>query len=120
MFFLKHLKRFFRVSLYSSGDPGTHYVDQTGLKHRGAIPSAEIKGTQHYTVQQFLNFFFRFIYLFHVCEYCSCLQTHRNRASDPITDGCELPYGCWELNSGPLEEQSALLTTEPSLQPSNS
>jgi hypothetical protein len=37
---------------------------------------------------------------------------------DPITDGCEPPYGCWELNSGPLEEQSVLLTAEPSLQPS--
>jgi hypothetical protein len=24
---------------------------------------------------------------------------------------------CWELNSGPLEEQSVLLTIEPSLQP---
>jgi len=34
-----------------------------------------------------------------------------------ITDGCEPPCGCWELNSGPLEEQSVLLTTEPSLQP---
>jgi hypothetical protein len=30
--------------------------------------------------------------------------------SDPITDGCE-------LNSGPLEEQSVLLTAEPSHQP---
>jgi len=38
--------------------------------------------------------------------------------SDPITDGCEPPYGCWELNSGPLEGQSVLLTAEPSLQPS--
>ena len=27
---------------------------------------------------------------------------------DPITDGCEPPCGCWDLNSGPLEEQSAL------------
>jgi hypothetical protein len=36
--------------------------------------------------------------------------------SDPITDGCELPCGCWELTSGPLEEQAVLLTTEPSLQ----
>jgi len=36
---------------------------------------------------------------------------------DLITDGCEPPYGCWELNSGPLEEQSVLLTAEPSLQP---
>jgi hypothetical protein len=37
-----------------------------------------------------------------------------------ITDGCEPPYGCWELNSGPLEEQLVLLTTEPSLQPPSS
>ena len=28
------------------------------------------------------------------------------------------PYGCWELNSGPLEEPSVLLTPEPFLQPS--
>jgi hypothetical protein len=34
-----------------------------------------------------------------------------------ITDGCESPCGCWELNSGPLVKQSVLLTTEPSLQP---
>jgi hypothetical protein len=40
------------------------------------------------------------------------LQTHHKRASDPIiTDGCEPSCGCWELNSGPLEEQSVLLTT---------
>jgi hypothetical protein len=37
----------------------------------------------------------------------------------PITDGCEPPCGCWELNSGPLEEQSVLLTAESSLQPSH-
>ena len=34
-----------------------------------------------------------------------------------IIDGCKPPCGCWELNSGPLEEQSVLLTSEPSLQP---
>ena len=33
-------------------------------------------------------------------------------------DGCEPPCGCWDLNSGPSEEQLVLLTTEPSLQPS--
>lgn len=33
-----------------------------------------------------------------------------------ITDGCEPPCGCWELHSVPLEEQSGLLTAEPSLQ----
>jgi hypothetical protein len=34
-----------------------------------------------------------------------------------ISGGCEPPCGCWELNSGSLEEQSVFLTTEPSLQP---
>jgi hypothetical protein len=34
-----------------------------------------------------------------------------------VTDGCEPPGGCWDLNSGPLEEQSALLIAEPSHQP---
>ena len=40
----------------------------------------------------------------------------QKRAPDLITDGCEPPCGCWELDLGPLEEQSVLLTTEPSLQ----
>ncbi|XP_041508403.1 ephrin type-A receptor 10 isoform X3 [Microtus oregoni] len=40
-------------------------------------------------------------------------------APDLIIDGCEPSYGCWELNSGPLEQQSVLLTSEPSLQPLN-
>jgi hypothetical protein len=39
--------------------------------------------------------------------------------SDFITDGCEPPCGCWDLNSGPSEEQSVLLPTDPSLQPVN-
>jgi hypothetical protein len=30
--------------------------------------------------------------------------------------GCKPPCGCWELNSGPLEEQLVILTIEPSLQ----
>ena len=34
-----------------------------------------------------------------------------------VTDSCELPCGCWEVNPGPLEEQPVLLTTEPSLPP---
>jgi len=49
--------------------------------------------------------------------HCHSLHAHQKRTSDPITDGCEPPCGCWELNSGPLEEQSVLLTAEPSLQP---
>ena len=34
-----------------------------------------------------------------------------------ITDGSQLPYGCWGSNPGPLQEQLALLTARPSLQP---
>jgi hypothetical protein len=34
----------------------------------------------------------------------------------PITDGCEPLCDCWELNSGPREEQSVLLA-QPFLQP---
>ena len=34
-----------------------------------------------------------------------------------VTDSCELPCGCWELNPGALEEQPVILATELSLQP---
>lgn len=32
-------------------------------------------------------------------------------------DGCELPYGCWELNLGFLQEQLVFLAAQPFLQP---
>ena len=44
------------------------------------------------------------------------MHAGQKRAPDLIIDGCKPPCGCWELNSGPLEEQSLLLTAEPSLQ----
>jgi hypothetical protein len=44
---------------------------------------------------------------------------YQKRASDLIMDHCEPPCGCWDLNSGPSEEQSVLLTAEPSLQLEN-
>jgi hypothetical protein len=31
-------------------------------------------------------------------------------ARTKVTDGCELPYKCWELNLGPLEEQPVHLS----------
>jgi hypothetical protein len=63
-------------------------------------------------------FFFFKIYLFILCiqVHYPCLQTHQKRALSPITDVCESQCDCWELNSGPLKEQSVLLTTKPSLQ----
>ena len=45
------------------------------------------------------------------------MSAGQKRAPDPITDGYKPPCGCWELNSGPLEEQPVLFTAEPSLQP---
>jgi hypothetical protein len=67
-----------------------------------------------------LSLFLRFIYLFHVCKYTVAIFRHTRRGHQiPITDGCETPYSSWDLNSGPLEEESVLLTTEPSLQPSS-
>jgi hypothetical protein len=62
-------------------------------------------------------FFFKdlFTYLCITCRYT--VAVIQKRASDLITDGFEPPCGCWDLNSGPLEEQSVPLTAEPSLQP---
>ena len=36
-------------------------------------------------------------------------------ASDSIIDGCEPPNGCWDLNSGLLEEQPVLRRVEKSV-----
>ena len=47
----------------------------------------------------------------------ACTPACQKRAPELITDGCKPPYGCWDLNSGPLQKQPVLLTNEPSLQP---
>jgi hypothetical protein len=70
----------------------------------------------------FFNAFLKkdlFIYFMYIGYIIAAFRHTRKRASDPIIDGCEPPCGCWELNSGPLEEQSVLLTAEPSLQSLN-
>jgi hypothetical protein len=47
-------------------------------------------------------------------EYSAACQ---KRTANPPIYGCEPPCGCWELNSGPLEEQPVLSAAEPPLQP---
>lgn len=50
----------------------------------------------------------------------SGVQGSQNSIRSPwirITDVCQLPYGCWELNSGPPERIAKALTAEISLQP---
>ena len=70
-------------------------------------------------VDSFLSFFFfKDLFMYNECSICmyTCMPE----------EGIRSHYrwlwatlcGCWELNSGPLEEQTMLLTSEPSLQPS--
>ena len=46
-----------------------------------------------------------------------CLQSPENSSGTGTSNGCEPPCGCRSLNSGPVEEQPVLLTSEPSLLP---
>jgi hypothetical protein len=69
------------------------------------------------------SFFFPFLkkfYLFIICKYTVAVFRHQKWAPDLVMDGYEPPCGCWDLNSGPSEEQSVLLTVEPSLNPTKS
>ena len=57
------------------------------------------------------------LFCLYVCLCTTCMSEAKEASKfirslgTRITDGCELPYGCWELNLGPLEEQPVLLTT---------
>ena len=65
----------------------------------------------------------RMHFTFHMYLCTTCVQCPEWTEEDvrspgvKITDGCDLPYQCWELTPGPLEEQLLLLSTEPSLHP---
>ena len=59
-----------------------------------------------------------------ICMYvgasCVCPRRPEEGIRSPwtgVTDGCQLPRGCWELNLCLLEEQLVSLTTDPSLPP---
>ena len=54
----------------------------------------------------FLKIFLLIFYVYSVLPGC------QKREPDLITYGCEPPCSCWELNSGPLEEQLVLLTSD--------
>ena len=47
----------------------------------------------------------RYVCMCTVCVSGAC--GGQKRTLEPITDGCEPPCRCWELNSSPLEEQIA-------------
>ena len=95
-----------RKWILGKGIPGLNPSNYTMGVHRNAP----------FSFSFFLICLFIYLFIYYMKVHCSCLQTLQKRESDLVTDGCEPPCGCWELNSGPLEEQSVLLTTEPSLQ----
>ena len=53
----------------------------------------------------------------YMSDLSACIPACHKRTTGPFIDGCEPPHGCGKLNSGSLEEQSVLLTTELSLLP---
>ena len=49
------------------------------------------------------GFFLRFIYFVYIDVLPACLFKSASSLELEL-DSCELPSGCWELNSSPLEE----------------
>ena len=57
-----------------------------------------------------------FVYVYHGHSWCPLRPEKGFRSLETrIADSWELPCGCWELNSGPLEEIPVFLTAEPLL-----
>lgn len=52
----------------------------------------------------------------HVCGSLRRPEERIGSLRGGVTDGRELPCGCWEQNSAPLQEPQVLLTAEASLQ----
>jgi hypothetical protein len=105
---------------------GSHYVDYAVSKFKILPYLPKVLGIQAYATTPgiwkaliYLFIHLKIYLLLHISTLydCSCLQTCQKRMSDPIRGGCEPPFGCWDLNS---EEQSVLLSTEPSPQPGKS
>ena len=83
------------------------------MQRLGFETSSQLLWLSHPSSQPELLLFWFFLkdFILYLWLHCHCLQTHQKRASYLITGGCEPPCGCWDLNSGPLEEQS--LTLQP-------
>lgn len=58
--------------------------------------------------------------MYHICVcYTQGSKEGTRSPGMGVTDGCELPHGCWELNPGPLEEQTVLSPLSYLSSPSN-
>lgn len=56
-------------------------------------------------VKEFISLNIICLFIMYMSAY---MPAYQNRASDITIDGCKPSCSCWELKSGPLEEQSAL------------
>ena len=54
-----------------------------------------------------------------MCTQCLQRQEEGVRIPGAGKSSYEPPHGCWDLNSGPFQDQKLLLTAEPSLCPLN-
>jgi len=82
---------------------------------------------QHLFIQKGIQVLFKNVVMFMcmdalaacVCTTCKqCLWRPlggTGSADTGVTDGCELPYGCWEMDPVPLQEQQMVLNDELSL-----
>lgn len=57
-----------------------------------------------------------FMYCMRVSALSAHIPAHQKRAPDATANGCVPLCGCWDLNSGLLEEGPVFFTSEPSLQ----
>ena len=68
-----------------------------------------------------INFlFYAYVFCLPACMAVCCLWRQEDgirSLGTGVPDGCEHLPRCWELKSGPLEEQPVPLTAEPALQP---
>jgi hypothetical protein len=66
----------------------------------------EAGSTQLHVSMGYVSFLFLYLLIMYTA-FCllACMSVGQKRAQYLIIDGCEPPCGCWELNSGLLEEQ---------------
>ena len=108
-----------RVSLYSPGCPGTHFVDQAGLELRNppAASASRVLGLKACATMPGLNLYFNFMFIvfcLHVRLYTTCMQCSNSpeqgvrSPGTGVTDGCEPQFRCWKSNRDYPDKQTML------------
>lgn len=98
-----------------------HFIKlKIGKLGRGLINLTLIPYLAGWDAAHLTNFNYGWVICLHyLCPLCifgaHWVQERTSDILEIVRDGCEPPWGCWELNLGSLEYKSLLLTTEPSL-----